>query len=409
MMQSVDVTYKNNLDKGRHGWIRLTPAYSIQLVESILKNLEDLHSQYVLDPFSGTGTTGLVCGQNGVPCDLFEINPFLAWISRVKTRQYTQTQLDATRKTVPRVIGKARDDIGNTPWIPNIHEITRWWTPSVLKALAQVYSCMHALTLEEDQSVSDLLKVAFCKLLIAWSSAAFNHQSMSFKKEKARRLNESQAKREILATFETIAQSIINDASENVRAEINVSVHNSKEMPPETEKKYSCVITSPPYTNRISYIREVRPYMYWLGFIDNARQAANLDWNATGGTWGVATSRLSSWIPKGFFREDQDFLRMIKQIRIKSPLLANYVHRYFEDMYSHFSSLPTVLKDGARVYYVVGNSKFYDTIVPTEEIYAKLLEKQRFHKIEITRLRKRTSKKELYEYCVSGKLERHFS
>ena len=61
------------------------------------------------------------------------------------------------------------------------------------------------------------------------------------------------------------------------------------------EAKYSHVITSAPYPNRISYIRELRPYMYWTKFLNTAREASEIDWKAIGGTWGIATSRLQDW------------------------------------------------------------------------------------------------------------------
>jgi len=405
MIQSTDPTFKNNLDKGRHGWIRLTPAYSITLVEGVVKNLGDLDSQYILDPFSGSGTTGLVCAQNGIPCDLYEINPFLAWLSKVKTSRYTKEQLGLTLAASSRAVTRTLDSADERLWIPTIHQITKWWSPTILKVIAKTYRSISEEA-KNDQSVSDLLRIAFCKLLITWSNAAFNHQSMSFKKDREARLSENRAKYQILNSYETIVRKIVADASENPRAKVNVFIHNSKSMPIGVERKYSSVITSPPYTNRISYIREVRPYMYWLGFINNARQAAELDWNATGGTWGIATSRLLNWRPKGFFRDDNSFLQIVKKIHAKSPLLANYVHRYFEDMCLHFSSLRTVLRSGAQVYYVIGNSKFYDVIVPTEKIYVDLLERLGFDDVNITEIRKRSSKKELYEYCVSATWKR---
>ena len=60
MNKTIDLTFKHNTNKGRHGWIRLTPAYSIALVEDILGGLSSHEKEYILDPFSGTGTTGLV-------------------------------------------------------------------------------------------------------------------------------------------------------------------------------------------------------------------------------------------------------------------------------------------------------------------------------------------------------------
>jgi hypothetical protein len=142
--------------------------------------------------------------------------------------------------------------------------------------------------------------------------------------------------------------------------------------------------------------------MYWLGFTKNARQDAELEWDATGGTWGLATSRLLTWKPLGLFKDEKDFLEMIDKIKSKSTILANYVHRYFEDMFCHFSSLHSVLKENAKLHYIIGNSKFYDVVVPTEKIYARILEQNGFKDVTVKEIRKRSSKKELYEYQVSA-------
>ena len=50
--QRADLTFKYNLKQGRHGWIRLTPAYSIKIVRQILEKHPEI--TYVLDPFCGT-------------------------------------------------------------------------------------------------------------------------------------------------------------------------------------------------------------------------------------------------------------------------------------------------------------------------------------------------------------------
>lgn len=405
-MHSVDLTFRRNLDKGRHGWIRLTPAYSITLVENIINELSEHHKQCILDPFSGTGTTGLVSAQYGIPCDLFEINPFLSWLAKTKTRQYTKSEIDSASKATSQIVRAVEKYKDEDLWFPNMNRISRWWNPPTLNVLARVFHGIKRQVTQNREPVTDLLKIAFCRILIAQSNAAFNHQSMSFKKEQNEPLFKDRVLHEISESFESTIKEILRDAAENPIGQVNVFQHNSKTMPPEIRGKYSCIITSPPYANRISYVREVRPYMYWLGFISEARQASDLEWNATGGTWGVATSRLSTWTPQGLFKNDTEFLGMIDRIKPKSTILANYVHRYFEDMYSHFSCLGSVLKERAQVHYIIGNSKFYDVMVPTEEIYVKILENNGFENIRTTRLRKRSSKKELFEYEISGSWHR---
>jgi hypothetical protein len=47
---------------------------------------------------------------------------------------------------------------------------------------------------------------------------------------------------------------------------------------------YTHVLTSPPYPNHMSYIRETRPYLYWLGYLTAGPQGGDLDWQAMGGT-----------------------------------------------------------------------------------------------------------------------------
>jgi hypothetical protein len=71
------------------------------------------------------------------------------------------------------------------------------------------------------------------------------------------------------------------------------------------------------------------------------------------------------------------------------------------DIAAHFDSLWAVVAPGARLFYIVGNSKFYDTVVPVEELYASLMRHYHYTNIHIEPIRKRNSKKELYEYVVS--------
>jgi len=153
----------------------------------------------------------------------------------------------------------------------------------------------------------------------------------------------------------------------------------------------------------MSYVRELRPYMYWLGYLQDGREAGELDWRAIGGTWGCATSNVGKWEPEEV-REIPfpGFNDILENIAHYSPLLARYVHKYFYDMVAHCHELFSVVKPGGTVNYIVGNSKFYDVLIPVESIFAALLQASCFDHSEIRVIRKRTSKKELFEYIVSA-------
>jgi hypothetical protein len=63
VQQRSEYTFKANRSLGRHGWLRLTPAYGVKLVENLLSSVNT--EAIILDPFSGTATTGLVAAERG--------------------------------------------------------------------------------------------------------------------------------------------------------------------------------------------------------------------------------------------------------------------------------------------------------------------------------------------------------
>lgn len=289
--QRADLTFKYNLEHGRHSWLRLTPAYSVKIVQEILTN--DPAIKHVLDPFSGTGTTGLVCAENDVQCDLTDINPFLVWFAKAKTAHYTTDDLQKALECAQAICQYAQEETDQL-WFPPIHNITRWWSENRLMILAQIYHSLNHL-LPTPSAAKDLLLIAFCNLVIHWSNAQFNHQSMSFRDESATQLTLFAEDQQILRQFSSLTEKIAASAQASLKGNVNVYLEDARKLSMLNQGHYDCVITSPPYPNRMSYIRELRPYMYWLGYLQDGRQAGELDWQAIGVTWGIATSKLQSW------------------------------------------------------------------------------------------------------------------
>lgn len=397
-MQKADLTFKHNLKLGRHGWLRLTPAYSVKVVQEILKANSSVKN--VLDPFSGTGTTGLVCNENGLKCDLLDINPFLVWFAIAKNANFTSAQIRETQSIAEKIAAKLKFEIEGDYWLPPIKNIDRWWARDKQLLLAQIRSEIFA-RLPEQNPVRDLLLIAFCRIVIEWSNAAFNHQSMSFKANSLPLLQFDE-RAEMLLSFLFAVQNITGSATERLGGEVKVAQADSRNVVAPENEFYDCVITSPPYPNRMSYIRELRPYMYWLGFLNEAREAGELDWQAIGGTWGIATSRTEKWQPNGLIIEHDNFYEIINEIAATSRVLSNYVHKYFVDICSHLESVFQATAANAKIFYIVGNSKFYDTVVPVEQIYQSILRQVGFINVETSVLRKRNSKKELWEMCVTA-------
>lgn len=408
--QRSDLTFKHNTNQARHGWLRLTPAYSVKLVDEILSNVE-AHLK-LFDPFSGTATTPLSSAYKGHRAVSIDINPFLVWFGQAKLRHYgTKTINEA--KAVSGAIQSAIDKGSASPCLPPpIANIERWWDEEHLEFLCYVKGEIDKRT-NAGSEVRDLLLVAFCRAVIDLSNAAFNHQSMSFK-DNGNRNGNGQKQPKLWSNeffdrllFTSYVDTILESAAHNPAGVANVYKCDARDIHDLPETEFDLLITSPPYPNRMSYIRELRPYMYWLGYLKEAREAGEMDWEAIGGTWGIATSRLNDWYldPETYFPKYLvDILRQIANSDGKSgELLSKYVGKYFEDMWKHFLSVRKVMRSSGRLHYIVGNSKFYDCLVPVEKIYLDMLIEAGFEDAAVKVIRKRNSKKELYEFDVTAR------
>lgn len=393
------LTFKGNRSQGRHGWLRLTPAYSLHLVQDLVAGLSA--HDVVLDPFCGTGTTALACSQYKITCDTVDVNPFLVWLASAKCARYSEAEVRQVQLFAQQITPHELDRSG--VWAPPIQDIHKWWSQPTLRALSGLFA---RISEEKGAHTRDLLRIAFCRAAIETAAVSFGHQSMSFRHADPQQTLFNEPPSDcVLGHFARaiadIAKSAMDTPVGTVHAVLGDSRDLARFLPPN---RYTAVITSPPYPNRMSYIRELRPYMYWLGYLTDGRQAGELDWKAIGGTWGCATSLVAKWEPNPKIDIPwRGFHACVKAIKAHSDLLGRYVHRYFEDTMLHVDALVRVLANGARVHYVVGNSKFYDVLLPTEEIYASLFSAAGMSDVSIERIRKRTSKKELFEFVVHAK------
>ncbi|MDR2734240.1 MAG: site-specific DNA-methyltransferase [Spirochaetota bacterium] len=400
LLQRADYTQKYNHSAGRHGWLRLTPAYSVKIVDELLSAFPGKPS-HVFDPFCGTGTTALCAASLGFDADTVEINPFLVWLTETKTANYSQAVIQAAREVCKETIAITRKPDLIPVAEPPIYNIDRWWSKPARDFLCRLRAAIEQTTIAGSPERS-LLLIAFCRTLITLSNAAFNHQSMSFRTNSQIDLG---FPADMPDMFRAHVSAILSDAMKTYDALTRV-IHGDARVLSQLDDKFDLVITSPPYANRMSYIRELRPYMYWLGYLTNGREAGELDWQAIGGTWGIATSRLAAWKPDKNTFIPKWLARTLDAIahtnNTNGRLLANYIAKYAEDMWRHFTSLANVMCPGGKIHYIVGNSVFYGTLLPTERLYSDMLAEIGFERIAARPIRKRNSKKELLEFDVSG-------
>lgn len=402
------VTFQGKLDLPIHRWYRLTPSFSPKLANDIADHFGLTSDDFVLDPFSGVGTVPLCMKYRGIPACSVELNPYLHFVGTVKTRDHTD--LGSIEACFSRFVSRFRAALVDVPFntkpkdylrdnsasIPPINHPNRWWSPGNLAQLV----CLRKLmgTCEVEGSQSELLKMAVLGILVPVSNAKHNHVSLTFAKNPLPTV-------EVADILERQTQNIVEDlraVADLTPSHVTIFQGNSKELSkvlPSTPK-VTAVITSPPYPNRFSYARETRPHLFFFDFIKSARAVGQLETDAIGGTWGKATSVLAHGIaPKNKLIKEllEPYLHGIHS---NGNLMANYVVKYFNNMYDHASQVAEVCASQARLAYVIGNSKFYDHPLPSDEILASIFDHFGFRLEGIERMRKRQSKPGLYEAVV---------
>ncbi|WRH66725.1 MAG: DNA methyltransferase [Planktothrix sp. GU0601_MAG3] len=341
-----------------------------------------------------------MAAEQGKQTILFDINPFLVWLGTAKCRNYSKAELTDIRKRIKPALEEYKTLIDHNNWTPPIFNIERWWSRYTLKLLTALRTTLANYFGEPENNHYSLVWIAFCRLIIETSSASFNHVSMSFQ-QTVTQFDIEYAEE----LFLTILEFILKTAETNISGIVTIIETDSKTLIGLDHIKVDQVITSPPYPNRMSYIRELRPYMYWTKFITEAKEAGEIDWLAIGGTWGIATSRLNTWqieennLPKELFKT----VDKIKNSEGKNTdLMAIYVLKYFHDIHLHLSSLRSILKAQATLYYIIGNSNFFGNTVDTASILSESMEMLGYKQINSEIIRKRNCNKALYEYCVSA-------
>ena len=142
--QNADLTFKVNRHYGRHGWLRLTPAYSVKLVSELLTASDQ--GIRVLGPFSGTATTPLCATYAGDTATGIEINPFLAWLGNVKLATYSPACIRGASDALAGLVSRASHKSGKSVAPPLMHNVQRWWNLEELDFLCKFKAALDEIT-----------------------------------------------------------------------------------------------------------------------------------------------------------------------------------------------------------------------------------------------------------------------
>jgi SAM-dependent methyltransferase len=350
----LDATFVPNKHMPVYNWFYYKEGYSRQMVFNALDMFKAVpaKSRFVLDPFCGVGTTNLACRERGLNSVGFDVSPLALFAARVKSRDYKAAELKATLASLREAHFQPHD----RSWIPG--EISRFFNPHTLDDIVFFGKELNKI---EDHEIRDFFRLGMISAADRCSYMFKDGSVVKFRKHPVppfRKFYFARMKRMIHDIKKMKTKKCKTIIAEGDARSIRLE-----------DGAIDCVITSPPYLNKIEYtkIYRIEEFLFFGG-----REASDHSLRSFIG---------SKAEPEAIFEG-----------------LPGSANAYFHDMRRVLRELHRVCKDGAKLAIVVGNGCFPDRVVDSDVLLSKLAEETGFDVKSILVLNKR--------WCMRNRVEK---
>lgn len=377
-------------------WYLMPEAYSAPLVTGAIEEFGVRQGGTVLDPFCGTGTTLVAAQLAGRNALGIEVNPFLCFASRVKSR--ADYDLPLLILEINRLLTHARTavemlDTGKLRLLddslPEMPRLDRWIARRVAFKVLTLKECIKEHVSEHNQDVPML---ALASILRGASNMKLSPHAFGSRevKQDAPVFCLFEAKlRKMLADIEwLIGQGEIGRA-EVIEGDVRRATDLKHDLLP-----VDLAITSPPYLNNLDYTMQTRLELFFLGFVKSMEDLKDL------------RKRMMVCDAKAMYKEVEDWQRVEDVPSIRNVAQAideklgdkgwgwdygRMTRQYFGGLLRALEAIKPMLAPGASLALILGESAHAGILVPVPEIAAELGQIAGYGKTEVRAMRTRRS------------------
>ena len=380
-----DPAFSENRSQAVHRWVPWIAGFSGAFVSDCLNTYLSVGSSrkyLVLDPFAGVGTTMIEARKHGHDSIGFEINPYAVLACKAKMDAFTLNVTvlrawtnafnifmeTASSTRPPQTIAPPAGFRSRIPFFsPQVE-------PQVLWALQFIDGV-------GDPIMRRLFLTAFGSVMVSFSNYSYE-PSLATRPAAGKPLVETAdvtsvivAKlRHMAMDCEYIQRTVRPPAAPARETIVEDSFFNAREH--LEESSVDLAITSPPYLNNYHYVRNTRPHLFWLNFVEKSADLKRLEHSNFGKFW--QTVRAGQTIDLDFsLPELEELLQAIRQRNREKGIYggagwANYATQYFNDMWKFCAMSHVLLKGGGRLVVVIGNSILQGVEIRVDEFLARI-------------------------------------
>jgi len=332
---------------------------------------------WILDPFTGSGTVNLealLARRNSVGID---IDPFSKFLARVKLTPLRTRELEEAQGWLKKKIYKYESNIPSESEFPRFPYRDNWFNKYIIQELTFIKKAilslrkgpLQKLSLDDAQNITNFFLVCFSSLIRAVSNADNNCTRTVIRKKLKKHVKQFDALSKFIKVTDLNVPKMVTFSKrcpKDVKAIIPDN-NDARDMN-YPEKSFDLAITSPPYVNAVDYPRAHQLEMYWLGM--ERGSLASLK-RLHIGTETVSHSEYKYLGKIGF----KDIDGLLKKIYEKDPRRSFILYKYLADMQENLIEVKRVLKPLARYVIVVGNNKMRGHLVETWKYLTEIAEK----------------------------------
>ncbi len=375
------VSYVGNRNEPVLRWFRYKESFSAELVRRLIVEFNLNEKDFILDPFSGLGTTLYTAQGEGIPSAGVDLLPLSAFVADTLTKVRT-LDLDEVSRNYRILIENVVKEKLNGEKFPDVPIISRAFTEDKIKELLLWRQAISKLPSE----VQDFFMLLLLSVVESVSLTSKDGQFLRLIQRETPDIKTvfskkySQAYNDLLSIKTFQHGAILPDTHVFPRDARKLSELSFPKAP-------TAVITSPPYLNRYDYSRSYVLELC-LNFIKDAEHLKEIRHSLLRSH--IESKRNGDKPPHEAVAE---ILDLLSTKSMNNPKIPDMILGYFADMNEVIIQLSRVLMENAKVAVVVGNVRFEGIIIPVDMILSDMAERFGFHteKIVITRYKGNSS------------------
>lgn len=392
-----------------HGWFKYREGYGSALVSRLIQEERLSDQEYVIDPFSGSGTTLVEASLQGYSSFGIDVNPMSAFVADTKVKRYSNEELTNIIEFISIIESSSSSELRNLTSKQTDLEY-RWSYLSKYFQPAHLYD-LKAIVEYIEEIPNDKIRHFFMTACLAVT------EEISDRKRDGNGLKTSISKvTSVISTYSQKVKQMLEDVTSypipnsGEGRVISSSAVELKEQADiftaQSKKEPGVIIFSPPYANSFDYFESYKMELYLGGFVKNSTDMKNLRKKAVHSfIRPTKEDRKVQWFIDEMAKEIENAIpekeNRTGKVDLRTRKVPALIRGYFYDMGEIIKACSDTLPVGKRTYIVVDQSAYLGKIVPTDLFLAKIAENHGFvvEKILVCRKAKTSAQQyKLYPY-----------